>query len=93
MTYGKLVKQYLDKVEDLTSLDISPDNKRLLMSTKKDVILWDQESGKEIERINPALSEDINETIFTKDGKQVIITCNDNTAVIWDLQKRNHQAY
>lgn len=88
LTNGKLQHQYAGNVENLSSLDISRDNRKLLISTKTEVIVWDTESGKELFKINPELKEDINETAFTLDGKKIIITCNDNTAVIWDLQKK-----
>ncbi|MEJ0057097.1 MAG: hypothetical protein WDN75_16440 [Bacteroidota bacterium] len=88
LTHGKQVKQYLDKVEDVTSLDISRDNRKLLMSTKEKVFIWDAETGKELEKIEPKLTEEINETVFTLDGKKIIITSNDNTAVVWEIQKK-----
>ncbi len=70
LTHGKQVKQYLDKVEDITSLDVSHDNRKLLMSTKEKVFIWDVETGKELEKIEPKLTEEINETVFTLDGKK-----------------------
>ncbi|CAN5384927.1 hypothetical protein BH10BAC4_BH10BAC4_01710 [soil metagenome] len=85
---GKIEKQYLEKAEDPTSIDVSADNKKLLMSTIKEIVIWDAESGKELDKINPQLSEEINETAFTLDGKKIIITSNDNTAVVWDLSKK-----
>jgi len=84
---GQLVKQFTDKVEELRELSISSDGKNLLVANDKEVKIYDAESGREIQTINPLLTEEINECAFTQSGKQILITCDDNTTAIWDLQK------
>ena len=84
---GKLIKQLTDKVEELRSLSISPDGKKLLVADEKQVKIYDAESGNELQTINPALTEELNESIFTQSGKLILITCDDNTTTIWDLNK------
>ena len=84
---GQLVKRYQENVGDLSALAISPDGKNIMIATKTEIFVWDNESGKELYKITPGLPEDINETIFTLDSKKLLITCNDNTAVVWDLAK------
>ena len=69
------------------ALSISPDGKKLLVAEDKLIKIYDAESGKEIQTINPALTEEINECTFTQSGKQILITCDDNTVTIWDLAK------
>ncbi len=85
MTDGKLVRQYADEVNDLSSLQVSPDGKNLALATEKEVILWNVESGREASRFNPGIEQEINETRFTLDGRKLIITSNNNTAIVWDL--------
>ncbi len=84
---GQLVHQLNDKVEELRALAISQDGKKLVVANDKLIKIYDAESGKEIQTINPSLTEEINECTFTQSGKQVLITCDDNTTTIWDLAK------
>jgi WD40 repeat protein len=86
---GQLVNQLNDKVEELRSISISPDGKNLLVANDKQIKIYDAESGKEMQSINPSLSEEINECSFTQNGKQLLITCDDNTTTVWDLP--NHK--
>ncbi len=83
---GKLLKQYADEVNDLSSLHISPDGKRLVLATEKEIHLWDTESGHGM-KFNPGIEQEINETVFTHDSKKLIIGSNNSTAMVWDLQK------
>jgi len=85
---GKLVKQYADEVGDPSSIAVSSDNKKIAMATKKEITVWDNESGKELLKFNPGVEQDINKTIFSNNGQQLIITCDNNTAMIWDLAKQ-----
>jgi WD40 repeat protein len=84
---GQLIHQLNDKAEELRSIAISQDGKKLLVADDKQVIIYDADSGKEIQTINPSASEEINECTFTQGGKQILITCDDNTIMIWDLAK------
>ncbi len=85
---GKLLKQYADQVDDLSSLAVSPDGKRLMLATEKEIVLWDTESGNELARISPTPDQQINESIFNNDGKKLLITSNNNTTMVWDLDKQ-----
>lgn len=84
---GQLTKQLIDKVEELRSLSISTDGKKLLVAEDKLVKIYSTESGNELQTINPTLAEEINECAFTQNGKQILITCDDNTTTLWDLTK------
>ena len=84
---GKLVKQYADEVNDLSSLHVSPDGKKLALATEKEIFLWDTETGHELSKVNPGIEQEMNETIFTNDSKKLIITSNNNTAIVWDIEK------
>ncbi|MBI3482064.1 MAG: WD40 repeat domain-containing protein, partial [Bacteroidetes bacterium] len=88
LTSGKLVKQYADEIRDPSSIVISPDNKKITLALKKEIIVWDNESGKELLRFNPKVEQEMNETLFTNNSKQLLITCDNNTTMIWDLDKQ-----
>lgn len=86
MTGGKLVKQFADEVNDLSSLNVSSNGKRIVLATEKEILVW-LEDGTQVAKFNPGDDLEINETIFSKDGKTLIITSNNNTAMIWDIEK------
>jgi len=82
---GQLIKKYTETVENLQSISLSGDSKKLLVAKDTQIIIYDTDSGKELNVINPQLAEQINECSFTANSKKILITSNDNTAVIWDL--------
>ncbi len=84
---GQLVKQFIDKVDELRALVTSPDGKKLLVAEDTLITIYDAESGKVIKKIDPQLPEEINECVFTQNGKKILITSNDNTTITWDLEK------
>ncbi len=86
MTTGKLVKQFADEVNDLSSLAVSPDGKKLVLATEKEIMVWDNQ-GSLISKFNPGTEAEINETIFSRDNKTIIIASDNNTAILWDLEK------
>lgn len=88
LTTGKLVKQYADELRDPSSIIVSPDNKKIALTLKKEIILWDNETGKELQKFNPGVEQEMNETVFTNDGNQLLITCDNNTTIVWDLEKK-----
>jgi WD40 repeat protein len=85
---GKLVTTFANEVNDVTSTAISTDGKKLLVSTETSILIWDTITGKEIFKIEPGFKEPINETVFTQNGKNILITCNDNTTLLWNLEKK-----
>jgi WD40 repeat protein len=84
---GKLMHVYAENIDELRSIDVSSDNQTLLVSTKSEAFVWNILSGKELAKINPASTEDLNEACFTIDGKGIIFTSNDNTATIWNIKQ------
>lgn len=86
---GKLVATFMDNVENVTSAAVSGDGKKLLVSTETTILIWDTNTGKELFKIEPEFKEQINETAFTLNGKNLLITCNDNTTILWDLDKKS----
>jgi WD40 repeat protein len=92
LSNSNLQKQYADQVNNLSSLDVSPDGKRLMLATEQEIILWDTDSGRELAKFTPTPDQQINESVFNKDGKKLVITSNNNTAIIWDLEKQKQAA-
>jgi len=88
LSTGKLIKQYADEINDPSSIAVSPDGKKIVVATKKEIFVWDTESGKELYKFNPGVEQEINQTIFSRNGKQLIISCDNNTAFLWDLRKQ-----
>jgi WD40 repeat protein len=82
---GQLVKLFTEQVEDLQSMAVSGDGKKILVATETQIIVYDAGTGKELSTINPQLTEEINECAFTGNSKRILITSNDNTVVVWDL--------
>jgi WD40 repeat protein len=87
LSSGKLITQYADEINDPSSIAVSPDGKKIVVATKKEIFIWDADSGKELYKFNPGVEQEINQTIFSRDGKRIIISCDNNTAILWDLQK------
>jgi WD40 repeat protein len=84
---GNLIKKYQDDVEELTDLSVSPNGRKIMVTTKTEIYIWDNDAGQQLLKILPGLKEEINETAFTLDGRSILITCDDNTTVLWDLAK------
>jgi WD40 repeat protein len=82
---GRLIKQYTEKVEDLQSIALNRDGKKLLVARENQIIIYDTESGKEINVINPQLEEKINECVFTATSTKILITSDNNTALVWNI--------
>lgn len=82
---GKLVTVYSQEINDITSLQVSPNGNTLMAATEKALFLWDVTSGKEISSFNPIPEQEINEVIFTVDGQRLLITSNNSTCLIWDI--------
>lgn len=84
---GQIVIRYRKKVEDLSSGVFSRDSKLVAICTKKEVTIYNAQSGDSIKTINPDIKSEINQAIFTANGKQVLIACDNNVVLIWDIAK------
>ena len=82
---GKLVITYKEKVDDLSTINISNDGKQLVLCTKKDFTLYQIEKGDSLKTINPGIEAEINQATFTFDGKKVLLACDNNVVIIWDI--------
>lgn len=84
---GNLATKYADEENDLAGLFYSPDDKQITIVTKKELIQWDAQSGKELNRTTLSETE-INEATITLDGKNILLARADNTVAIWDLPSK-----
>lgn len=84
---GKLVKQFADGLRDPSSITVSPDSKKIALALKKEIIVWDNETGKELQRFSP-VEQEMSEAVFTNNSKQLLITCDNNTTMVWDFEKQ-----
>ncbi len=84
---GQLATRYIKKIEDLSSAIFSKNGKRIMVCTKKYVIIYDTEKGDSITTINPGIEAEINQASFTSDGKKVLLACDNNLLIIWDIVK------
>ena len=81
-------KVFDESVEGFKHLDVSPDWKRLLISTADTTKVWDLSGSKPVETVLKDEKEPVNASAFNHDGTRVIITsAHDTTARVWDLSK------
>jgi WD40 repeat protein len=88
---GQLVIRYRKRVEDLSTGKFSRDGKQIAVSTKKEVSIYNAQTGDSIKSINPGIKAEINQAVFTANGKQLLLACDNNEVLIWDIAK-NKQA-
>ena len=84
---GQLGIRYRKKVEDLSSGVHSRDGKQVAICTKKEVTIYNAQSGDSIKSINPKIEAEINQAVFSASGKQLLIACDNNVVLIWDIAK------
>lgn len=84
---GTLEKVYVDEVEDHTSLALSPDGKMLALSMEQELKVFDEASGKLIAEYKSPDGVELHEIVFTNNGKEILITSDDNTLHRWNYMK------
>jgi len=82
---GTLVKTYIDDIEDIKALALSPDGKVIGIGTKEKIICLDEASGKTLaEYVSPERVE-LHQVVFSSNGKELLITSDDNTLHRWNF--------
>lgn len=81
----KLIKVYEEKSEDLTSFVLSHDGRKLARATEKEVVVWDESSGKVLGTLAAEEKGEFHEIAFTRDNQRVIVTSDNNTAFLWNF--------
>jgi WD40 repeat protein len=83
----KILKEYDQKnEEDLSGFAISADGKKLARATEKGITVWSESTGDVLGKKN-AESADFHEITFTNNGNNVIVSCDDNTAFLWNYSR------
>lgn len=81
-----IVKQYEeDPDNELTSLAVSGDGKKIARATEKDIRVWDTESGAELAQLTAERQADFHHIVFSLNSNSLIITSDNNTAFVWDF--------
>ncbi len=88
---GTLVKTYEEKTEDLTSLAVSADGKYVARATEKNVTVFDEASQKIIANASAEDKGEFHEIAFSPDGKKLLISSDNNTALIWNFLKNKKE--
>ncbi len=84
----KLIKSYGREIDDLTGLTISPDGKRLAISTEKDLKIWNESNAQRIDSVAANEKGDFREIAFALNGKNILVTSDDNTVFSWSVDKK-----
>lgn len=77
--------------EDLTGLALSNDGKFLARATEKSVTLWNLEKGDSVE-ITAAEKAEFHQVTFNNDGSELLIACDNNTAMRWEVASKSFHA-
>ncbi|HMJ70568.1 MAG TPA: caspase family protein [Cyclobacteriaceae bacterium] len=85
MPEGTLEKTYIEKVEDLDGLQISPNGKVIAISTKKTAVCIDEATGKVISELTAAEKGEFHKLAFTHKGHELLVTSDDNTLHQWTM--------
>ncbi len=81
---GKLIKHYSKGIDDVTSSDVSSDGQKILTSTEKLVTVYSVTKGDSM-TIDPRLEGEITQAQFRSNNRDVLIACDNNTVLIFDL--------
>lgn len=86
LSTGQLVKRYADQIGEIVGLAVSRDGKLIALPDAKEIQIFDSNSGALLKKINPELSKDINDLIFSKSSHDLIIACDDNQAYVVNIR-------
>ncbi|MBS1952175.1 MAG: WD40 repeat-containing protein [Cytophagales bacterium] len=82
---GKLAVRYTKKIQELKSAVFSNDENWVAASTKDKVIIYRAANGDSVKTITPKIEADINQARFTLDNKRLLLACDNNTVLIYDV--------
>jgi WD40 repeat protein len=82
---GKLVTLYSKEAEDIKSVSVSPDGKLISVIEKNRVSVYDFQNGDLQKTIDPGIEAELNSVTFTTGGKQLLIACDNNVVLIYDV--------
>lgn len=82
---GHLVHEYEKDPDELTGLAISSNGKWLARATENNVVVWDEQSGKEVTQVTAVEQALFHQVTFTRNSQQLLITSDNNTAFAWNI--------
>ena len=83
MSDGTLVKTYIDDVDDIADLSISPDGKILSVITKQKATCIDEATGKTLAEYTSPERVDLHQVAFSNNGRELLVSSDDNTLHRW----------
>lgn len=88
---GNLMKVYEQESVDLTGMAVSRNGKLLARSSEKNLIVWDEATGKVIASLDAPEKGEFHKIQFSLDSKKLFITSADNTAFGWNFSSGNKE--
>ena len=80
---GKLIKTYGNEFDQIAGIAFSPDGKTIMATGDKKIYQWDIQTGQLKLKFAASEKDDVNEAVYSVDGKLIITASNDNTATAW----------
>ena len=78
----KKIMTFIEEQEDVSSVDISPDGTKVLISDENSIYIYSVKSGKRIKTVK-AHKKEIMYVEFSPDSKYIISASNDGSAILW----------
>ena len=82
---GTLVSTIDSKIEDVTGLAVADNGKMLAVATEKNIKVYDAITGEAKATLAAEEKGEFHRIAFARDGRNIIVTCDNNTAFLWDL--------
>jgi WD40 repeat protein len=79
-----LVKAFEEKVSDASGISLTKDGRLLARASEKDVKIFDANSGALMATLEAEQNGDFHRIAFSLDGKKLLISSDNNTAIVWD---------
>ncbi|GIL23767.1 MAG: hypothetical protein BroJett042_22800 [Bacteroidota bacterium] len=77
------VTTFSKHIDDVTSVDVSANGKKILTATEKVITLY-SDKGDSLFTINPQLAGEVTQARFSYSGKEVLVACDNNVVLIYD---------
>lgn len=88
---GKLLKVYEELSDDLTGIAISANGKLLARCSEKNIVIWEEATGKEVSTLQAPEKGQFHSIQFTLNSKSVVVTSDDNTAFTWNVTNQKKE--
>ncbi|MBX2914194.1 MAG: caspase family protein [Cyclobacteriaceae bacterium] len=80
---AKPVITFSKSIDDVTSVDVSANGKRILTTTEKVITLY-SDKGDSLFTIDPKLEGEVTQARFNHSGNEVLVACDNNVVLIYD---------